>query len=156
MSRRVALAALLNPRATGAVAILMALAGCVVPPAAPTIPVIPGPGKSFAAFDVDQAACQQYASAQIAPAVLAYNKFSVGSVLLPTALGAAIGGAAAGGSGAGTGAAAGAAFGVATNAVAAGLAQPSLQREYDALYASCMVSHGNQVPNHFPTERPPG
>jgi hypothetical protein len=135
-----------DPRAAGAVAI-MALAGCVAPPAAPTIPVVPGPGKSLADFDADQAACWRYASAQIAPAVLAYNKFSVGSVVLTTALGAAIGGAAAAGSGAGTGAAAGAAFGTAANAGAAGRAQPSLQQQYDALYASCMVSHGNQVLN---------
>jgi hypothetical protein len=146
---------LISPQATGAVAMLIALAGCVAPPAAPMIPVIPGPGKSFVTFDADQAACQQYASRQIAPVVVTYNKFSVGSVVLTTALGAAIGGAAAGGGGAGTGAAAGAAFGMAANAIAAGRARPSLQQEYDALYASCMISHGNQVPNHRSWGRPP-
>jgi len=146
---------LINPQATGAAAMLIALAGCLAPPAAPMVPVIPGPGKSFVTFDADQAACRQYASRQIAPAVVTYNKFSVGSVVLTTAFGAAIGGAAAGGGGAGTGAAAGAAFGMAANAVAAGRAQPSLQQEYDALYASCMVSHGNQMPSHRPTGGPP-
>jgi hypothetical protein len=34
-------------------------------------------------------------------------------------------------------------------------APPSLQQQYDVLYASCMISHGNQVPNHLPTGGPP-
>jgi hypothetical protein len=143
-----------EPRAAGALAMLVALAGCVAPPAAPMIPVIPGPGKSFAVFDADQAACEQYASAQLAPTVFAYNKFSVGSIALTAALGAGIGAAAAGGSGAATGAAAGAAFGTAANAVAASRSQSSLQQRYDILYASCMVHHGNRLPDPVPPTRP--
>jgi hypothetical protein len=133
-------------RAAGALTMLLALAACVAPPAAPTIPVIPGPGKSFAVFDAEEAACEQEASARLAPAVFTYNKFSVGSVALGAAFGAGIGGAAAAGSGAATGAAAGAAFGTAANAVAAGRTQSSLQRQYDTLYAFCMINHGNRLP----------
>jgi hypothetical protein len=144
------------PRAAGALAALMTLAGCVAAPAAPTIPVVPGPGKSFAAFDADQAACQQYASTQLAPTVLTYNKFSVGSVALTTALGAGIGAAAAAGSGAASGATAGAVFGTGANAIAAGRVQPSLQQQYDIFYAYCMVKHGNRLPRTARNERVTG
>jgi hypothetical protein len=145
----------IDPRAAGAGAVILALAGCVVPPAAPTIPVVPGPGKSAAAFDADQALCQQYAYSQTAPVATAANNQAVGGALLTTALGAAIGGAAGAGRGAAIGAASGAAFGTAANAAAAGWAQPSLQQQYDALYASCMVGHGNRVPSVAPAGTPP-
>jgi hypothetical protein len=143
----------IDPRAAGAAAIILALAGCVAPPAAPTIPVAPGPGKSPAAFNADMAACQQYASAQTAPAAAAANQQAVGNALVTTALGAAIGGAVGGGRGAGIGAASGAAFGTLANAGGAGWAQLSLQQQYDALFASCMAGNGNRVPNFAP---PPG
>jgi len=143
----------IEPRAVAAAAILLAMAGCVAPPVAPTIPVVPGPGKSPAAFNADQAFCQQYASSQIAPAVAAANNQAVGGALISTALGAAIGGAVGGGRGAGIGAASGAAFGTVANAANAGWAQMSFQQQFDALYASCMVGHGNRVPRWAP---PPG
>jgi hypothetical protein len=146
---------LADPRAAGAVAMLLALAGCVVPPAAPTIPVLPGPGKSFASFDADQLACERYASAEVAPAILTANKWASVSTLSTTAFGAAVGGAVDAGSGAALGAASGASLGIAVNAVAAGLAQPSLQQQYDTLYASCMVSHGNRLLGSAPAGTPP-
>jgi hypothetical protein len=144
----------IDPRAAGAAAFILALAGCVAPPVAPTIPVAPGPGKDAVAFNADQAGCQQYAYNQTAPVAAAVNQQAVGSTLLTTALGAAIGAAATGtGRGAGIGAGAGAAFGTLGNAVGAGWGQLSLQQQYDALYASCMAGHGNRVPNFVP---PPG
>ncbi len=36
----------IDPRAAGALALMVSLAACVAPPVAPTIPVAPGPGKS--------------------------------------------------------------------------------------------------------------
>jgi hypothetical protein len=144
----------IDPRAAGAAAVMLALAGCVAPPTAPTIPVSPGPDKSPAAFNADQATCQQYAYSVTAPAAAAANNQAVGTTLMTTALGAAIGGAATGmGRGAGIGAGAGAAFGTIGNASAAGWTQLSLQQQYNDLYASCMGAHGNQVPNFAP---PPG
>jgi uncharacterized protein YcfJ len=137
----------IDPRAAGALAIVVALAGCVAPPTAPTIPVVPGAGKTPEAFNADMAVCQQYAYSQTAPVAAAANNQAVGSTLLTTALGAAIGGAAGGGRGAGIGAASGAAFGTVGNAVGSGWGQLSLQQQYDALYASCMAGRGNQVPN---------
>jgi hypothetical protein len=143
----------IDPLAAVAVAVLLALAGCVAPPAAPTIPVVPGPGKTPAAFNQDQAVCQQYAYSQTAPAAAAANNQAVGGTLLSTALGAGLGAAIGGGRGAAIGAASGAAFGTVANASGAGWAQLSLQQQYDALYASCMAGHGDQVPNWAP---PPG
>jgi hypothetical protein len=143
----------IDPRAAGAAALMLALAGCVAPPVAPTIPVAPGPGKSPEAFNTDMAACQQYAYGGTAPAAAAANQQAVGGALLTTALGAAIGGAVGGGRGAGIGAASGAAFGTLANAGGAGWAQLSLQQQYDALFASCMAGHGNRVPGFVP---PPG
>jgi hypothetical protein len=143
----------IDPRAAAVAAIALALAGCVAPPTAPTIPVMPGPGKSPAAFNADQSVCQQYAYSQTAQVAAAANNQAVGNTLLTTALGAAIGGAVGGGRGAGIGAASGAAFGTVANASGAGWAQLSLQQQFDALFASCMAGHGNRVPNFAP---PPG
>jgi hypothetical protein len=146
---------LIDRGAAGAVAILLGLSGCVMPPTAPTIPALSGAGKSAAAFNADEADCRQYAYSQTVPAAVAANNHALGRALLTTALGAAIGGAAAAGSGAAIGAGAGTAFGTAANGVAAGWAQPSLQQHYDALYASCMTGRGNRVSFIVPAGTPP-
>src|SRR5579875_1515894 len=69
----------------------VALCACVGP-LGPTIPVAPGPGKSFAAFAADQETCRQYADAQVGPQAAYANSRAVGSALLGTALGAGLGG----------------------------------------------------------------
>jgi hypothetical protein len=135
----------------------MFLVACVAPPAAPTIPVAPGPNTRLDRFDADQAACQQYAAAQISPAVAAANNEAVGSALLGAALGAGLAagiGAAAGnaGKGAEIGAASGGAFGVIGNA---GGAPESLQQQYDIMYGQCMAAHGNSVISFSPPAGPP-
>src|SRR5262252_5162983 len=134
------------------------LAACVAPPAAPAIPVGLGPNKTLDAFSGDQAACQQYAAAQIAPAVAAANNQAVGGALLGTALGAGLGagiGAAAGNAGRGAAIGAGSRgnLGIIGNAAASPYAQGSLQQQYDVLYAQCMAAHGNSVPGF---SGPPG
>jgi hypothetical protein len=93
------------------------LAARIPPPAAPTIPVAPGPSKTLDMFDADQAVCQQYATAEISAAVAAANNQAVGGALLGAALGAGIG-AAAGNAGKGTaiGAASGGSLGTIGNA----------------------------------------
>src|SRR5215472_10353147 len=68
-----------------ACAAMIALTACVAPPAAPTIPVAPGPNKTFDAFAADQAVCQQYAAAQTSPSVAAANNQAVGGALLSSA-----------------------------------------------------------------------
>jgi hypothetical protein len=137
----------------GAVALTASLAACVTPPPGPTIAAAPGANKSFDAFAADQAACEQYATAQTAPQAYAATNQAVGATLLTTALGAAIGGAVGGGHAAGIGAASGAALGVFGGAANSGFAQMSLQQQYDVLYGQCMYAHGNQVPGLAP---PPG
>jgi hypothetical protein len=48
-----------------AFALTLGLAGCVPAKIGPTVQVMPGVGKSFEAFQADQAACEQYASDQV-------------------------------------------------------------------------------------------
>jgi hypothetical protein len=143
----------IDPRAAGALALVATLAACVAPPAGPTIPVVPGPGKSFAAFSTDQQGCMQYASAQTTQGAYAANNQAFGTALIGTALGAGLGAAVGGGHGAAIGAASGAALGTVAGAGGASYAQMSLQQQYDVVYAECMMAHGNRVPNFAP---PPG
>ena len=143
----------IDPRAAGAVALLVSLAACVAPPVGPTIPVAPGPGKSFQAFAADQGFCQQYASAQLGPAAAAANNQAIGSAIIGTALGAGLGAAIGGGRGAAIGAASGAGLGTVVGASNSAYAQMSLQQQFDIIYGECMSAHGNQVPGFAP---PPG
>ena len=149
---------LFHRQIAAALAATISLAACVAPPVAPTIPVAPGPRTTLDRFDADQATCQQYAAAQIAPAVAAANNQAVGGALLGAALGAGLGagiGAAAGnaGKGAAIGAASGGALGIIGNTGGAPYAQESLQQEYDIMYGHCMAAHGNSVGSFSP---PPG
>jgi outer membrane lipoprotein SlyB len=139
-----------------AVAIIcaLALAGCAVaPPTGPDVMVLPGKDKSFEAFQADDAACRQYASAQIgyASPAEAATESGVGSAALGTVLGGAAGaaiGAAAGNPAAG--AAIGAGTGLVTGGAAGiGAAQASgmsLQQRYDMGYVQCMSAKGENVP----------
>jgi outer membrane lipoprotein SlyB len=140
----------MDPRAVGALALVTALAACVTPPAGPTIPVAPGPGKSFDAFTADQNFCAQYAASQTAPAAYASNNQAVGTALIGTALGAGLGAAIGGGRGAAIGAASGAGLGTVVGASNSAFAQMSLQQQYDVIYAECMQAHGNRVPGFAP------
>jgi hypothetical protein len=137
---------LANAKLAGSAAIALTLAACAAPPPGPTIPVAPGPGKSFDQFAADQAGCEQYASAQTAPGAAAATNQGVGTAILGTALGAGLGAAIGGGQGAAIGAASGAVLGTAAGASGANYAQMSLQQQYDMFYAQCMYAKGNQVP----------
>ena len=146
---------LFQPQIAAALAATISLVACVAPPTAPTIPVVPGPDKTSDRFGADQAACQQYAAAQIAPAVAAANNQAVASALLGAALGAGFGagiGAVAGnaGKGAAIGAASGGALGMIGNAGGGPFAQELLQQEYDIMYGQCMAAHGNSVVSSSP------
>ena len=136
---------------TAAVAVL-ALAGCAVaPPPGPSIAAMPGQGKSFEAFQADDAVCRQYAEQQtgLAPQDAANQSF-VGSTALGTVLGAAAGaaiGAAAGNPamGAAIGAGSGGVLGAGYGAGAAQYSAGSVQQRYDIGYAQCMSAKGNSV-----------
>ena len=152
----------IDPRLAGALAVMVSVSACVTPPVAPTIPVAPGPHKSFEAFAADQTGCQQYATAQTAPQAYAATNQAVATALLTTALGAGLGAAVGSGGwrgnagrGAGIGAAGGAVVGTALGASQAGFAQMSLQQQFDVMFAQCMYSYGNQVPGFSPPAGPP-
>jgi hypothetical protein len=123
----------------------MVLAGCVTPPRGPTIPVMPGPNKNFAAFQQDDAACRDYAYQVTNGGAQEANNRAVTEGILGTALGAGLGAAVGGGRGAAIGAASGAVVGTAVGANSSARSQGGLQRQYDISYAQCMSSKGNQV-----------
>jgi hypothetical protein len=131
----------------------LALGGCaIVPPTGPEVVAMPGKDKSFAAFQADDAACRQYASAQIgntAPGDAA-SQSAIGSTVVGTIAGAAIGtviGAATGNpaTGAAVGAGGGLLVGGAGGAGAAQASDAALQRRYDIGYAQCMSAKGESV-----------
>jgi hypothetical protein len=149
-------------RLFASISTLVLLAGCAATPMGPTIQVMPGPGKSFDAFQADQFTCKGYAQQQVQGQADAYNQRAVGGAVLTTVigagLGAAIGGAAGNaGAGAAIGAATGAGGGALYGADATTRAQWSIQQQYDNAFAQCMYLKGEQVPGWAPlaSEAPP-
>jgi hypothetical protein len=128
----------------------MLISGCAQTPLGPTVQVMPGPGKSFDAFQYDQAGCKQFAEQSVAGQAQNANQRALVGGLITTALGAGLGGAIGGGSGAGIGAASGAVAGGAFGAAGSSGAQGGIQQQYDNAYAQCMYAHGNAVPGYGP------
>lgn len=134
------------------IAIGVLLTGCATVPTGPSVMVLPGSGKSFEQFQIDDATCRQWAAQQTGTTTArATTGSTVGGAAIGTAVGAAAGAAlgAAAGSPA-TGAAAGAGVGLVGGTVAganrAEGASHSVQRRYDASYMQCMYAKGNQIP----------
>jgi hypothetical protein len=138
-----------------ALAAVLLLTGCIVPPMGPTIPVMPAPNKPFDVFREDQTLCGEYASQQISGSAqfAANSAFATGAAA--TVLGAGLGAAVGGGRGAAVGAAEGAVVGTALGAGSAQQSEYSLQQRYNMAYAQCMFSRGNQVPGFAPVYAPP-
>jgi outer membrane lipoprotein SlyB len=94
--------------------ILILLGGCASTPSGPGVLVLPGSGKSFDQFRVDEHECRQYASSQVGgqtPGQAANDagvKSAVVGAAVGTVAGAALGGHHGAGVGAGVGLAAGA------------------------------------------------
>ncbi len=129
-------------------AALLLLGACTTIPTGPSVMALPGTGKSFDQFRVDDADCRQYALSQIGGA--SANDAAVAKGVTSAAIGAGIGalaGAAMGGhesagAGAGMGLLAGSAIG-ASSGQASGYAA---QRRYDNAYIQCMYAKGDRVP----------
>ncbi|HUX24341.1 MAG TPA: hypothetical protein VMV87_06945 [Burkholderiales bacterium] len=127
---------------------LLLLGACTTIPTGPSVMALPGTGKSFDQFRVDDAVCRQYALNQIGGA--SANDAAVAKGVTSAAIGAGIGalaGAAMGGhenagAGAGMGLLAGSAIG-ASSGQASGYAA---QRSYDNAYIQCMYAKGDRVP----------
>jgi Glycine-zipper domain len=136
------------------------LSACAVVPNGPSVMVLPGAGKPFDQFQVDDAVCRQYAQQQTGiPPGQAATESTVNSAALGTVLGAAAGaaiGAAAGdaGLGAAVGAGSGLLFGTASGAQAGAVSSGALQWRYDVAYMQCMYAKGNQMPGVASAPRP--
>jgi Glycine-zipper domain len=128
------------------------LSACAAVPTGPTVMVLPGVGKPFDQFQVDDVACRQFAQTQTGlPPGEAGTQSTINTAVLGTLLGAGAGaalGAAAGdaGVGAAIGAGSGLLVGTASGAEAGAGAARSLQSRYDVSYMQCMYAKGNQVP----------
>lgn len=141
---------------TRAVAVCLAAGllttACASVPTGPSVMVLPGTGKNFDQFQVDDAVCRQWAAQQTGTTTeKASTNTAVTGAAIGTVLGAAAGaaiGAAAGspGTGAAVGAGVGLLGGTAAGAGNAGRAHGSVQRRYDASYMQCMYAKGNQIP----------
>jgi hypothetical protein len=129
-----------------------ALGGCATMPSGPSVMVLPGAGKSFEAFQADDAVCRQWAGQQTGTTPQkSINENLAGGAAVGTLAGAGLGAALGAASGnAGTGAAIGAGSGlVLGTAAAAGPAAAvgqEVQRRYDNAYQQCMYAKGNQIP----------
>ncbi len=135
------------------------LAGCATIPPGPSVLVMPGNGKSWEAFQADDAVCRQWAQNQAEwNANKTVNENLAGGAIAGGALGAASGaliGAASGnlGPGAAIGAGAGLLGGAALGSTQAYGAGGEVQRRYDNAYQQCMYAKGNQIPGHLQAYR---
>ena len=131
------------------------LAGCAATPLGPTVQAMPGPGKSFDAFQTDNTTCKGFATDQVRGQADASNQRTAGAVMLGTVLGAGFGAAVGGsvgdaGSGAAIGAATGAGTGTAIGAGNGANDQAMIQQQYDNAFSQCMFAKGEQVPGFAP------
>jgi hypothetical protein len=131
---------------------MVLLSACATVPTGPNVMVLPGGGKPFDQFQVDDVVCRQYAQQQIGVTPgEAGTQNTVQGAAIGTVVGAAAGaaiGAAAGnaGVGAAVGAGTGLLMGTAAGAESGYAAAGTLQWRYDVAYVQCMYAKGNQVP----------
>ena len=127
---------------------LLLSACATVPPSGPSVMVLPGAGKSFEQFRMDDYQCRQFASSQLggATAEQASTQSGLKSAAIGAGVGAAAGALLGGQRGAGEGAAAGLIVGSAAGAGTAQASSYTLQQRYDIAYQQCMYAKGNQVP----------
>jgi Glycine-zipper domain len=132
--------------------VIVVLSACTTLPTGPNVMVLPGVGKPFDQFQVDDVVCRQYAQGQVGfPPGEASTQSTVQGAALGTVLGAAAGaaiGAAAGSPevGAAVGAGTGLLMGTAAGAESGSARAGTLQWRYDVAYVQCMHAKGNQVP----------
>ena len=128
---------------------LALLTGCATYPTGPSVMALPGSGRDFNQFQIDDAECRRFAEFQIGgkTATQASHGAMAGSAALGAAVGA-VAGAAIGGSsrGAAVGAGTGVLMGTATGSDAAQRSAHASQRAYDNAYIQCMYAKGNKVP----------
>ena len=124
------------------------MGGCATLPDGPSVMVLPGSGKSFEQFQVDDLACRDFALYRIGGvnAQRALDESTAKTAAATALLGAAVGAAADGSHGAGVGAASGALVGTAVGSGVGSGAAWDAQRRYDNAYQQCMYAKGHQIP----------
>lgn len=127
---------------------LLLFAGCASVPTGPSVMALPGTGKNFEQFRIDDAECRQYAQSQVGGggANQAAVDAGIRSAAVGTAVGAVAGAAVGGREGAGVGAGTGLLVGSMAGTGAAQSSAYGTQRNYDNAYIQCMYAKGNQVP----------
>lgn len=138
---------------TGFLLILVSvvMVGCATVPQGPSVMVLPGPGKSFDQFQMEDAYCRQWASQRTGiTSQEAVNQDTVTGAGVGTLVGAGLGaalGAATGspGMGAAIGAGSGLLSGILLGAGEGQAAGARVQSRYDIAYQQCMYAKGNQV-----------
>ncbi|QLK63713.1 glycine zipper family protein (plasmid) [Enterobacteriaceae bacterium Kacie_13] len=128
-----------------------ALSGCVSPPTRPDVMVLPGTGKSYQSFQMDEMACRNAAYGNVNGGAQVASNNAAGTAAAGTMIGAAAGaliGAAShqAGPGALIGAGSGLLVGSAMGSNNAGASSGDLQDQYDTVYTQCMYARGNKVP----------
>jgi hypothetical protein len=132
--------------------LIIILSACTTVPTGPNVMVLPGVGKPFDQFQVDDVWCRHYAQQQIGTTpAQAGAQNTVQGAMVGTIVGAGMGaaiGAATGSpeAGAAIGGGAGLLMGTAAGAESGSAAAGTLQWRYDLAYVQCMYAKGNQVP----------
>lgn len=126
----------------------LSLSACTSVPAGPGVLVLPGTGKSFDQFRLDDADCRQYASFQIGggTANAAATDSGVKSAVVGTAIGTAAGALLGGHNSVGVGAGSGLLVGSMIGMGAGESSGFNLQQRYDFGYQQCMYAKGHRVP----------
>ena len=130
-------------------------AGCTTIPTGPSTMALPGTGKAFDQFRVDDGGCRQYAYDAIGgqTAARAQEESGVKSAVAGAAIGALIGAAVSGGHGAAVGAGVGGGAGAIAGVGAADVSGYEAQRRYDQAYTQCMYGKGHRVAVNARTAR---
>lgn len=128
---------------------LLMLGACVSLPDGPSVMVLPGAGKNFEQFRIDDHICRQFASQQVGGATASglASDSGVRSAAVGTILGAAAGAAINGGHGARVGAGAGMAMGGLSGTQAAQASAYGAQQRYDVGFMQCMYAKGHRIPS---------
>jgi hypothetical protein len=128
------------------------MTGCATIPPGPSVMVMPAQGRSFEAFQSDDAVCRGWAHQQSGwDANQTVNQDGAGGAAIGALMGAGLGaaiGAASGNpaQGAAIGAAGGLIGGAAIGSNRGQAAGWEVQRRYDNAYQQCMYAKGNQIP----------
>ncbi len=132
------------------------LTACASIPSGPSVMALPGSGKNFNQFRIDDYQCRQFAHEQVGG--VTPNRSALASGATSAAIGTGLGAAAGAlighgtGGGAGYGAAVGAGSGLIGGGImGSGAARASGrmgQHRYDNSYVQCMYAQGHRVPVH--------